>query len=144
VISAIGAHGRGPTAVCSEITEAIITAQRDTGGRRLVVMSAAGAHTTGDGLLVRLLMKPVLQQVLRHPFTDMLAMERLVRTSGLDWTIVCPPRLTNGRRTGAVRSRLDAGVRGGFSLSRADLADATLRIAADPALAGHSVFIAHA
>jgi putative NADH-flavin reductase len=49
-------------------------------------------------------------------------METLVRNSGLDWTLVCPPRLANGKRSGKVRSNAERNVRGGFTIARADVA----------------------
>ncbi|EID52410.1 NAD(P)-dependent oxidoreductase [Saccharomonospora xinjiangensis] len=144
VISAVGAGHRGPTSVCADTIQVIMAAMRKQEVRRLVAVSAAGAHTTGDGLLVRVLVKPILQRALRHPFADTLVMEDRIRRSDLDWTIVLPPRLTNGRRTGAVRSRIGAGVRGAFSISRADLADFLIRTVDDQALVRHAVSVAHA
>lgn len=144
VISALGARGRGPTTVCADGARSITTAMRTAGGGRLVVVSASGAHTTGDGPATRLLVKPMLRRMLRHQFADMLAMEEVVRCSGLDWTIVLPPRLTNGAPTGKpVRSRVGGNVRGGFTIARADLAEFLLLAAADPGLVHTSVSVAH-
>jgi putative NADH-flavin reductase len=54
-------------------------------------------------------------------------MERLVMNSDIDWTIVRPPRLTNGERTGNVRiERRDEISTGPYSISRADLAGVLL------------------
>ena len=57
----------------------------------------------------------------------------MIKESGLVWTIVRPPKLTNGRRTG--RYRIGEHVRAGSPmplLSRADVADAMLRQLSDP------------
>ena len=134
VVDALGGSGSGPTTVRVDASRVIVPAMHEAGVRRLVVVSASGAHTTGDGLLVRLLVKPLLGYVLRHAFADMRAMEEIVRASGLDWTIVLPPRLTDGPRTGRFRSRVGANVRGSFSITRADLADAVLRAVSDDRL----------
>jgi uncharacterized protein YbjT (DUF2867 family) len=80
--------------------------------------------------------------MLRHGFADMLGMEEVVRASGLDWTILCPPRLTNGRHTGSYRTEVDRTVRGGFQVSRADLADCMLCCLTDPATVGRAISIA--
>jgi hypothetical protein len=104
--------------------------------------SASGMHTTGDGPLTRALVKPILQRVLRHGFADMLGMEEVVRASGLDWTILRPPRLTNGRRTGDYRTEVDRNVRGSFQVSRADLADCVLRCLTDQTSVGRAISIA--
>ncbi|NUW43922.1 NAD(P)-dependent oxidoreductase [Nonomuraea rhodomycinica] len=127
VVSAIGPRGRGPTTVCADATASIIEAMTAEEVRRLVVVSASGFVREGDGPLTRLVAKPILNRVLRHAFADMRHMEELVRASGLDWTIVRPPQLTEGPRTGAYRSAVDRNVRGGVRVSRADLADCVLR-----------------
>jgi uncharacterized protein YbjT (DUF2867 family) len=106
VVDALGAPSTGPTTLRADAARTIIAAMRDAGVDRLVTVSASGAHTTGDSLPVRLVAKPVLGWILRHVFADMRAMEEIVRASGLDWTIVLPPRLTDGPRTGRVASRV--------------------------------------
>ncbi|MEV0151790.1 MULTISPECIES: SDR family oxidoreductase [unclassified Nonomuraea] len=127
VVSALGPHGRGPSTICAGASTSIVRAMEAEGARRLVVVSASGMITEGDGPVTRLVFKPVLGRVLRNPFADMLRMEEVVRASGLDWTIVRPPRLTEGPRTGSYRSAIDRNVRGGLRVSRADLADCVLR-----------------
>jgi uncharacterized protein YbjT (DUF2867 family) len=48
---------------------------------------------------------------------DSLAMEEIVRASGLDWTIARPPRLTQEQYT-TYRSREGAAPKMGFTLAR--------------------------
>jgi putative NADH-flavin reductase len=141
VLTAIGPNGRGPTTVHTDTTTTIIEAMRLMDVRRLICVSASGMHTAGDGPLTRALVKPILQRVLRHGFADMLGMEEVVRASGLDWTILRPPRLTNGRRTGDYRTEVDRNVRGSFQVSRADLADCMLRCLTDPTSMGRAISI---
>jgi putative NADH-flavin reductase len=142
VIDALGARATGPTTVRVDAARAIVAAMRDTGVTRLVAVSATGAHTTGDGFVIRTVVKPILGYVLRHVFADMLAMEEVVRASDLDWTIVLPPRLTDGPRTGRVRRRVDGNVRGSFHIARADLAAAVLAAVTDDQVRRASVFVA--
>jgi putative NADH-flavin reductase len=54
---------------------------------------------------------------------DASAMEQIIGNSGLDWTIVRPPRLTNQPRTGMYRVREGHLPSLGFTISRADVAD---------------------
>jgi putative NADH-flavin reductase len=54
---------------------------------------------------------------------DASAMERVLRESELDWTIVRPPRLTDTPYTGKYRVREGHMPRFGFTISRADVAD---------------------
>ena len=56
-------------------------------------------------------------------------MEEIVQKSGLDWTIVRPPRLTDGPRTGKYREREGHLPSFGFKISRADTADYMIKIA---------------
>jgi putative NADH-flavin reductase len=122
VLSALGTRVSGPTTVNSDGARSIIQAMQDAGVRRLLMVSVAGIHTKGDDPFTRFVVKPILGRILRHSFADVRQMETLVRNSGLDWTLVCPPRLTNGKRSSKVRSNAERNVRGGFTIARADVA----------------------
>jgi putative NADH-flavin reductase len=50
-------------------------------------------------------------------------MERIVAKSGLDWTLVRPPQLTNKPATGKYRTTIGHLPPFGFNISRADVAD---------------------
>ncbi len=142
VVSALGGRDRRPTTVCTDGARAAVAAMRDAGVRRLLVVSAAGLPGDGEDLLTRLVVKPIISRVFRHPYADMAGMERLVRESGLEWTIVRPARLTDGPRTGTYRRAIDRHVRGGHTTARADVADELLRDVTDDASVGHMVAIA--
>jgi putative NADH-flavin reductase len=62
-----------------------------------------------------------------HAVADAAAMEEVVRESGLDWTIVRPPQLTDQPSTGKYRVREGHLPRFGFRISRADVADFMIR-----------------
>jgi len=64
---------------------------------------------------------------------DAAAMEQLVMQSGLDWTIVRPPQLTDKPFTGKYRVRTGHLPRFGFNISRADVAHSFLKTVEDPA-----------
>ena len=74
---------------------------------------------------------------------DASAMERVFRESGLDWTIVRPPELTNKPYTGCYRIREGHLPRFGFSISRANVADCLIRAAEDPATIGKLLGASH-
>ncbi|MEU4671764.1 NAD(P)-binding oxidoreductase [Amycolatopsis sp. NPDC023774] len=80
--------------------------------------------------------------MLRNAFADLRAMEAAIRASELQWTIVRPPRLTEGPATGRVRFSKHGALRGGFVISRADVATFLLDAAEDTALIGETVGIA--
>jgi putative NADH-flavin reductase len=143
VISALGHRPGGASQVSGPGAESIIAAMRATGGRRLVVITAAGHIVdSADGFATRYLAKPVLRVLLRANFADFARTDAIVSASGLDWTIMRPSRLTNGGHK-PYRTAVDHTVRGGMSISRTDLAKATLDAAADPATIGHAVAMAY-
>ena len=143
VVSAIGSRAaRKPTTVQEDSTRSVLLAMRAHDVRRLVVISNSGMVVDGDGPVVRHLVKPVLRRVLEHPWADMARMERVVRASGLEWTIVRPPRLTDGPRTDAFRTAVDTNVRGGMTVSRADVAALVLRCLVDPGTVGRAISLA--
>ena len=70
----------------------------------------------------------VASRLLRHSIADHRANEQAIRESGLQWTIVHPPKLTNGRRTSTYRSGDDAAVTSFLpSISRGDVAEFMLQ-----------------
>ncbi|PTL75274.1 NAD(P)-dependent oxidoreductase [Vitiosangium sp. GDMCC 1.1324] len=83
-----------PTTICSEGTRNIIQAMGKLGVRRLVVVSAFGVGETREKLpwFFKLGYRLIKEQI-----SDKERQEQLVRNSGLDWVIVQPVGLTNGR-----------------------------------------------
>jgi putative NADH-flavin reductase len=135
VISALGPRSyRQASSIISAGTASILAAMRAAGTSRVVVISAAPVASDHHGttLPYRLLVGPMLRALLRRGYADMAVMEEAIRRSGTDWTILRPPRLTNGPRTGTWRQARDANLRRGYRISRADLADAILASLHDP------------
>lgn len=143
VVSALGPRNRGATSVCFDGAHAIITAMRASGTRRLVVVTASGHIVdAGDGPLTRAVVKPMLRRLLRGGFADFACTDHAVQTSGLDWTIMRPSRLTDGRSR-PYRTALDLNVRGGITIARTDLAHAVLAALTDPDTIGHTVSVGY-
>jgi putative NADH-flavin reductase len=111
----------------------IIQAMRCGGVRRLIAISASPlSDDSGDTWLFRRVLMPLTRAAFRSSYADMARMEDEMRQSDLAWTIVRPPRLTDKPRRGRYRTAWNRRVRGGFSISRADLADAILKLLTDP------------
>ena len=140
VISGLGARTASDIGVAGRGTQSVIEAMRTEGVRRLVVVSAApiGAVPTpahphppkydpGDGFFMRHLFSPFARTAFRTRYADLARMEDLVRESGLDWTVVRPPRLTDKPLSGRYRTAFGRNIRGGFLVSRADVAHFMLR-----------------
>jgi putative NADH-flavin reductase len=136
-------------------TSAIVDAMWTVGARRIIAISAAPIgtvaspgrpqppkHDPGDGFFMRHLFAPFARTAFRRQYADVARMEEILRDSGLDWTAVRPPKLTNKPLTGAYRTAVDQNIRGGWSVSRADVAHYMLRLLDQPETAGHAVGIA--
>lgn len=117
VVSALGPPGAGPTTVLRDCARSTVEAMHAAGVQRLLVVSAAMLFEDA-GVVAALLRKTLLRSVAE----DSAEMERVVRGSGLDWTISRPPRLTNGPLTGRYHVEDWHLPPGGRSVSRADVA----------------------
>ncbi|WP_431219052.1 NAD(P)-dependent oxidoreductase [Leifsonia xyli] len=126
-LSGIGPRKRADAPVAAPATRAILGAARGM-GLRLVVISAAPVEPppADDSFLSRRIALPLIGVLLRPVYDDLRAMERELRGSDAVWTAFRPPMLTSGRATGAYRTRIGGSVPRGFTVSRADLADAML------------------
>jgi uncharacterized protein YbjT (DUF2867 family) len=155
VLSGLGPRSRADAGVASRGTEAIVRAMQAAGSRRLVVVSAAPIgtvrspgrphpprHDPGDGFWMRHLLSHIAKAMFREHYADLAIMEDLVRDSGLDWTIVRPPRLSDKPLTGTYRTALGQNLPGGLIVPRADVAHFMLRAAADPGAVKQVVGIA--
>jgi putative NADH-flavin reductase len=98
-----------------------------TGVRRLICLSSLGVGDSRSNL--PFFTKYVIVSIfLRHAFADHERQEAIVRQSSLDWTIVRPPHLTDGSRTGSYRHGFAASDRQiAGQISRADVADFMLK-----------------
>jgi putative NADH-flavin reductase len=142
VVSALGPRPGGPTTVLTDSARSILAALTQTGVRRLVVVSASGAFIEpGEPFVTRVLVKPLLQRILRDAMTDTQRMEAEIRASDCDWTLMRPPQLTSRPGRGRYRRMIDGNV--GRRIARADVADAILAVLADPATIGHAVGVGY-
>ncbi len=70
-------------------------------------------------------------------------MEDAVRASDLDWTLVRPPRLVDKPLTGAYRTAINANLRRGMVISRADVAHLMLAAVDRPETVRAAVGVAY-
>ena len=131
VVCSLGSGVTGPfkqMTLLSVGTVNLVTAMKQAGVNRLVCITGIGAgESKGHGLWwYNWLVQPLL---LRGVYQDKDRQEAVVRSSGLDWTLVRPSGLTNGPAKGlaSVRALTDlTGVQAGF-IRRADVAAFCLR-----------------
>jgi len=156
VLSGLGPRSASETGVATRGTRAIVQAMQATGVRRIVVVSAAPIgtvpspgrpkpprHDPGDGFLMRNLLSPLTKAAFRKPYADLALMEDVLRDSGLDWTVVRPPRLTDKPLSGTYRTAHGRNLRRGLFVSRADVAHLMLRVLEQPETIKQAIGIAN-
>jgi hypothetical protein len=90
---------------------------------------------------MRNVLSPIAKIRLSKHYADVALMEDNLRSSGLDWTSVQLPLLTDKPPTGTYRMAYEQSVRGGFRISRADAAP--FHAARAPAARDHQALHRH-
>ena len=152
----IAATVRGSEAVCclfgprppyaeafrASFTLRIVNVMRAEGTRRIVCLTGAmvGAMPPNTSVALRT-MAAVFRRRWPAIAADGAEQEAIVMTSGLDWTLVKPPRLTSGPRTTTVHADATLPVGALSSIGRQDLAEFILRAAAHDRYVGQRVYV---
>jgi putative NADH-flavin reductase len=155
VLSGLGPHSNSDAGIAWRGTRAVVAAMHATGVRRIVAVSAAPVssiasrtrpapprHDPGDGFVTRHVLNRFAKAWLGKVFADLAQMEDILADSGLDWTVVRPPQLTDKPLTGAYRTAYGHNLRGGLSVPRADVAQFMLRVLDQPQTIHHTIGIA--
>jgi putative NADH-flavin reductase len=137
-------------------TRAMLDAMTASDVRRIVAVSAAPIgtvpspgrpnppkHDPGDGFFMRHMFAGVARTAFRRQYADVARMEDVLRDSGLDWTAVRPPKLTDKALTGEYRTAIGRNIVGGWSISRADVAHCMLRVLEQPETIRQTVGLAN-
>lgn len=148
VVCALGASPEGKAdrarrqpgvPVCSVGTANIVEAMARHRVRRIVVESSTSvgesrkAGRFGAATIVRLFLREVMDDKERQ--------DAIVKSSGLDWTIVRPAKLSNGPKTGRLVSGEGLAWSLASSASRADVAAFLLAALSDTATIGRAITI---
>jgi putative NADH-flavin reductase len=123
------------TTLFSRSTRILVDAMKAAGVKRLIAVTGLGAGDSRGhgGFLYDTLAFPLL---LKRVYDDKDVQESIIKSSGLDWTIVRPGLLTSSPATGQYRA-LTAPKEWWFgTISRADVADFLVRQIGDGALIG--------
>ena len=141
--SALRVRLRGPAGtpldVRSRGTATVVAAMREHGVRRLVVQSSYGVGDTRDRLPIT--SRLVFALLLRPQIADHEEQERIVRASGLDWTIVQPVYLTDADEPAAVSA---TGGTAGMKVSRRAVGHVLAGLAVGTAELGRTVSVSGA
>jgi putative NADH-flavin reductase len=104
----------------SDATRVLIAAMRAQGVKRLMCVTGFGAGDSRDSIAC--LQRLPFQLILGRAYDDKGLQERLIKDSGLDWTIVRPGILTGGPRTGRFRVLEEASQWRNGIIARSDVA----------------------
>jgi len=109
----------------SESTRILIAAMQRCNVRRLIGVTGFGAGDSREA--IGCLQRIPFRLFLGRAYNDKDVQERLIKESGLDWTIVRPGILTKGARTGRYRVLVEPSQWRNGVISRADVADFIVR-----------------
>ena len=123
VLIALGTASRGLPPVLPIGIRHILDAMERHGVSRIVVLSAAGALHEPAGTVLGGVGLALARAVIPSVYREHRGMLEELRTRALDWIAVRPVLLTNGPRTGRYRVASEGIPRGGYRISRADVAD---------------------
>lgn len=139
VISTLG-NGKSvaPTSLYEDSARELITAMTEHKVRRFVGVTSSGVvDDRKTPLWFRLYKKR-----LRHVYADMRAMEKVIRASDLDWTLVRPGYLTDRDQQVSYRVAPEAARAGqGWKISRHNLATFLLELAETPGFVRQAVAV---
>ena len=126
VLTALGSRHLKAADLLQKASAKIVTAMKANGIKRIIVLGASGAlHDPMKYASAgrKVFFKIIRNTMLRHPMHDSAEQQKIIEASGLDYTIVHPPRLTNGPKQGTYRVLPDGLPANGNLLSREDLAE---------------------
>lgn len=143
VVSAIGKNSSKKTTLYSKGNENLIHAMNRAQVKRVFFISASGLEVNAThSFIVRFATRYILQRVLKHMYADLERMEHLIKQSNLDWTIIRPPRLTDGPVTGIYRLAVGKVLNNPLVISRADVAHFIMQNVNEPGVYGKIVEVA--
>lgn len=141
VLSLFGQVKGSPRTLQTDGTRLVVEAMRRHGVRRLVTLSGGGLLAPEDRpKLPDRIIRTLLRLLSGHVLADAEGHLAVLQSSGLDWTAVRAPMLTEDPGKGRYRVGW-VGVNAGTRISRDDLADFILTQVGDRAFVGKLPFI---
>jgi putative NADH-flavin reductase len=131
VLSALGPIPNGRKDIMKVAFTNIIAAMHKTGVKRLISLTGAGVAQPGDEpKLINRFIGMMLNLISKDTIIDSSEHARLVQASGLEWTIVRVPMLTDSARTSNIRVGM-VGINDGMRIARSDVAAFMLKVLED-------------
>lgn len=154
VLSCLGPRSRKEPGIAFEGTRVLVDAAANAGVRHFSMISASPVGTTasprrptppsvdpGDDFVTGRIATPIIRLFFGGVYTALAEAEDYVLTAGIAWTIVRPPRLTDGSAGDSYRTSTVENIRGGRKVSRANVAACLLRSASEPEMRNQIVRI---
>lgn len=95
--------------------------------KRLITLIAVAFDPT-DPATRNFIVRYIVQPLFKNIYSDMQKWETILENhKDIDWTIVRPSHLTNGKEKGKYRVQLDHCPKGGSKINRSDLADSIVK-----------------
>jgi len=151
VLSALGARSLKKEDVLERAVPLIVAAMQQTASqpkpvRRIIVLGSAGALPTSldkqPAWRRWIVHNIVYRTFLKWPIASQISQWNDLSHSGLDWTMVMPPMLTDAPAHGTYRIDADALPRNGSRISRHDVADFMMQQIGNPQWIRKGVYIA--
>jgi len=145
VITALGSRSLNDNVLLPRSMTHILAGMKQHGVRRLIVTGASGTMPKAEerlGPIKQGIFRLVKATLLRKPFESQTEMQKMVRGSDTEWTIVQPPRLLNTAGRGQVRIDGEALPANGVTIPRADVAKFMLDQLTSPEWVRRDVYIA--
>lgn len=144
VLQCLGVGGMGdgrPNSLVPDATALILDEMKAAGLRRLVCMGNVGVPGSG-AFLIRFVLAPLLARKLLPILASKIKMEAILRASGVDWTVVRMPVMTEKPDQKRIRISPE-GRAPGMSITTGDAADFMLDIIETRQFLGAAVSIAN-
>jgi putative NADH-flavin reductase len=146
VLSALGARSWRKEDVLERAVPLIVEAMREARVRRIIALGSAGAKPDSlkkQPFVSRWIAENIVYTTfLKWPVVSQIAQWKTLSASGLDWTLVMPPRLENAKARGNLRVDGEALPRNALRIARADVADFMMQQIGNPDWIGKGVYIA--
>ena len=147
VLSALGARSLRKEDVLEHAVPLIVAAMKQTGVKRIIALGSAGA--LADSLKKQpawrrwIVENIVYKTMLKWPVASQISQYATLSSSGLDWTMVMPPMLTNAPGRGVYRIDGEALPRNGSKISREDVADFLMKQIDSGEWVGKGVYLSY-
>ncbi len=126
VLSALGTGNslKSSDLMLHAVTSLILT-MKAANVKRVILLSAFGVGETF--VQANFIQKLIFRLPLKNIYSDKTKADTMLCNSALDWTIVCPAKLTDGPYTGKYEAAEKLPMKGMPKISRSDVADFMLR-----------------